>query len=354
MENVKKRSLKKIRVAINGVGRIGRAFLKVARRRKEIQLIAVNDLADIRNVAYLIKYDTVYGRAPFEVRIDDSRTLYIENVSIRYLSESDPAKLPWRELDIDVVVESTGVFDSYEKARAHLSAGAKRVVISAPVKDEPPDGIVGATVLAGINEEKLKTCDISSNASCTTNAGSPVLAILEQALGVDKALLTTVHAYTASQSIVDAPSKGDLRRGRAGAANLSPSSTGAAVATTKALSGLAGRFDGVAIRVPVPCGSLADLTVVVKRDTTRDEVNDILKKAAGEKRWENIFAVTEEPIVSSDIIGCPLASLADLSFTRVVGGNLVKVLVWYDNEVGYAHTLVRQVMETGKYAVGRR
>ncbi len=339
---------KKVRVAVNGFGRIGRAFVKLSREKKEMELVAINDLGDIHNAAYLLRYDSVYGKSAFPIEVKNG-ALLIDGKEISYLSEKDPAKLPWSEMSVDVVVESTGVFDSFEKSALHLTAGAKRVVISAPVKDDAPAGISAATVLMGINADKLKTCDITSNASCTTNAGSPLMAVLDETLGIEKALLNTVHAYTATQSIVDSPAKGDLRRGRAGAANITPSSTGAAIATTKALTGLSGKFDGIAIRVPVPCGSLVDVTFVAKRDTSAQEVNQILRDAAAEKRWQGIFATTEEPIVSSDIVGSPFASLADLSFTRVVGGNLVKVLAWYDNEMGYTHTLLMHVLETGSH-----
>lgn len=342
--------MKQIKVAINGAGRIGRAFVKVARERKEIDIVAVNDLGSIDNIAYLLKYDTVYGRADFPVIVsDDKKSILVGGKKITYISEKEPAKLPWRELGIDVVVEATGFYATYEKSRAHLDAGAKRVVITAPVKDEPPAGIAGATVLLGINEDELKACDISSNASCTTNAGGPVMAILNETIGIEKAILNTVHGYTASQSLVDGPNGKDLREGRAAAQNIVPSSTGAAIAVTKALPELAGKFDGISIRVPIVAGSIADITFVAKRDTSVAEVNSILKKAADEKRWEKIFSVTEEPLVSSDIVGNRFASLVDLSFTRVVGGNLVKVMAWYDNEMGYTHTLVEHVVKTGGF-----
>lgn len=242
------------------------------------------------------------------------------------------------------MLEATGVFASYEKARVHLAAGAKRVVISAPVKDDPEAaGVTGATVLMGVNEGALATCQISSNASCTTNATNPLVAILKEAIGIEKALLNTVHAYTATQQLVDGPSKKDLRAGRAAAQNIIPSSTGAAVATTKVHTELEGKFDGIAMRVPVAVGSIVDITFVASRDTTVEEVNDALTKAAHSEAWKELFAVTNEPIVSSDIIGASYASIADLAFTRVVGGNLVKVLAWYDNETSYTHTLVRHV-----------
>lgn len=251
-------------------------------------------------------------------------------------------------MEIDVVVEATGLFTSYAASKVHLDAGAKRVVITAPAKDEPSAaGVSGATVLLAINEDKLATCKISSNASCTTNAGSPIMAILHEAIGIEKAVLNTVHGYTASQALVDGISKKDFREGRAAAQNIVPSSTGAAIAVTKALPELDGRFDGISMRVPVVCGSIADITFIAKRDTTAAEVNEILTQAAATERWAKIFAVTTEQIVSSDIVGSSHASIADLSFTRVVGGNLVKVLAWYDNEMGYTHTLVEHVKLAG-------
>lgn len=338
---------KRIRVAINGFGRIGRAFFKLAQGSDEIEIVAVNDLGDIKNMAYLLKYDTVYKKAPFEISVrEGSKPMLIVNKrQTLYLSERDPARLPWRELDIDIVVESTGLFTSYEKASVHITSGARRVVITAPVKDEVANS---ATVLMGVNEERLATCDVSSNASCTTNAGSPLIAILDEAIGIEKAVLNTVHGYTASQSIVDGPNKKDYREGRAAAMNIVPSSTGAAIAVTKAFTKLAGKFDGISIRVPVVAGSIVDITFIAKRNTTAEEVNEILRKASLTDRWHKIFAVTEEDLVSSDILGDSHASIADLKFTRVVGGNLVKVLGWYDNEMGYTHTLLDHVVKAGK------
>ncbi|HEY9583610.1 MAG TPA: glyceraldehyde 3-phosphate dehydrogenase NAD-binding domain-containing protein [Candidatus Paceibacterota bacterium] len=323
--------MKKIKVAINGFGRIGRAFFKVAQDNPELKVVAVNDLGSMEAMEYLLKYDTVYGQSQHTLE------------GVKYISEKDPTKLPWKALDIDVVVESTGLFVSTEKAQVHIDAGAKRVVITAPIKDDD-----SSTVLVGLNENDLSKCKISSNASCTTNAGSPLLAILDEALGIEKALLNTVHAYTASQALVDGPSKKDLREGRAAAQNIVPSSTGAAIAVTKAMPHLSGLFDGISIRVPVVVGSIVDITFISKKNTTAEEVNKILKKAAGEARWKGIFTVTEEALVSSDIKGNSYASIADLAFTRVVGGNLVKVLAWYDNEMGYTHTLVEHVIKAGR------
>jgi glyceraldehyde 3-phosphate dehydrogenase len=331
-----------IRVAINGFGRIGRALLRAATHDPAVDIVAINDLGDVETLAYLLKYDSVYRQFPGQVSVEGGE-LVVGAKRIKVTAEKDPAKLPWKELAIDVAVESTGVFDSFEKARAHITSGARKVVITAPVRDAAPNA---ATVLVGVNEEKLGVCDITSNASCTTNSASPLIAILDEGLGIDKALLNTVHAYTATQSLVDSPAKGDRRRGRAAAQNISPSSTGAAVAVTKAYPNLAGKFDGIAVRVPVSIGSLVDVTFIAKRETTAEEVNKILTDAAATERWKDIFAVSNEPLVSSDIIGNPYASIADLGMTRVIG-NLVKVLAWYDNEMGYAYTLLRHIKGAG-------
>ncbi len=332
------------KVAINGLGRIGRAFVRASFNNPNIEIVAVNDLGNLENIAYLLSHDSVYGSAPFTIEVQNG-TLVINGKKVAFLSEHDPVKLPWKDLGIDVVVESTGIFDSYEKASAHITAGAKHVVITAPVKGEMHGC---ATVLVAVNEEKLQTCTISSNASCTTNSASPLIAILDEKIGIEKALLNTVHAYTATQSLVDSPAKEDIRRGRAAAHNIVPSSTGAAIAVTQAYTQLENKFDGIAIRVPVICGSLVDITFVAKRDTSIEEVNAILEEASRTDRWHGIFLTTNEPLVSSDIVGMPYASIADLAMTRVVGGNLVKVLAWYDNEMGYAHTLVRHVLVASK------
>ncbi len=336
-----------IRVAINGFGRIGRTFFRMAHGNPQFEVVAVNDLGDINNLAYLLEYDSVYGRSPFSIAVRD-KALEIQGKSVAFVQEKDPTKLPWGQMGIDVVVESTGLFTSYEGAKAHLTAGAKRVVVSAPVKGDPEAaGVSGATVLMGVNEDRLASCQISSNASCTTNATSPLIAILKEAIGIEKAVLNTVHAYTASQSLVDAPKK-DFREGRAAALNIVPSTTGAAIATALAHTELTDKFDGIAMRVPVPVGSIVDVTFIAKRDTTVEEVNNALINAAKEPRWRNLFAVTNEQIVSTDIIGSRVGSIADLSFTKVVGGNLVKVLAWYDNETSYTQTLIEHVQAVAK------
>ncbi len=324
---------KKTKVAINGFGRIGRAFFKLAVAHPELEIVAINDLGNKDNLRYLLEYDSVYGKT--------HESIVNALDSVKFVQEKDPTKLPWGELDIDVVVESTGLFKDVAKAQMHIDAGAKRVVISAPSKD-------AATVLVGVNEGKIADTNITCNASCTTNAGSPVVAILDETIGIEKAMLNTVHGYTATQRTVDGPAK-DPRRGRAAAVNIIPTSTGAAVATTKAHTQLEGKFDGIALRVPVPAGSIVDITFIAKRETTAEEVNEILTNSADNVRWSEIFATTDKPLVSTDIIGNTHASIADLSMTRVVGGNLVKVLSWYDNEMGYAHTLVKHVIEGGKH-----
>jgi glyceraldehyde 3-phosphate dehydrogenase len=333
------------RVAINGFGRIGRCFLRTAMRGangKDFEIVALNDLGSLESLAYLLKYDTVYGKADFEVS-QDGKNLIVNGKPITFIQEKELTKLPWKDLNIDIVVESTGVFTEPEKAKGHLDAGAKRVVISAPAKGDGAE-----TVLIGANEEKLKGASITSNASCTTNAASPLIGILDEAIGIEKALLNTTHAYTASQALVDAPSKKDLREGRAAAQNLVPASTGAAKATSLAYPQVKDKFDGISVRVPVPAGSMVDVTFIAKRTTTPEEVNAALKAAALSERWKRVFAVTEEPLVSSDILGLPYGSIADLELTRVVGGNLVKVMAWYDNEAGYTHTLVEHVTAVSK------
>ena len=340
---------KKIRVAINGCGRIGRAFLKLAINKDNIEIVAVNDLGSIENIAYLLKYDSAYGISKLEIKTKDNFLIVNKN-EIKYLNERDPKELPWKDLNIDVVVEATGVFTTYEKSQSHIDAGAKRVVITAPVKESPSSEkskIEGRTILMGVNDDDLNLCKISSNASCTTNAGSPVLEILRNTVGIEKAMLNTVHGYTATQKIVDGPNEKDFRKGRAGAQNIIPSTTGAAIATTKAIKELEGKFDGISMRVPVIAGSLLDITFIAKRDTSVEEINNILKEASGDSHWEGIFTTTKDPVVSSDIVGLNYAGMVDLQFTRVIGGNLVKVLVWYDNEMGYTNTLIKHIEKAG-------
>ena len=331
------------RIAINGFGRIGRIFFRCAFGHPDLDFVAINDLGSPENLAYLLKYDTVYGRYEKGVEIKGG-VLVVDGKEVKVLQEKDPANLPWKDLGIDIVVESTGVFDSRDKAAAHLDAGAKRVVITAPAKDD-----VTPTATPNVGEEFLKSDKITSNASCTTNAVTPVMAIMMKEPGVKKAILNTVHAYTATQGLVDGPDKkGDFRRARAAAVNISPSTTGAALAATKAIPELAGKFDGIATRVPVICGSLIDFTFIAARPTTVEEINDIFKRAAQEKQWKDILAITEEPLVSTDILRQPFGSIVDLAMTKVVDGDLVKILAWYDNEWGYGAMLLKHVLAISK------
>lgn len=344
----KKQTMSTIKVGINGFGRIGRTFFRMAYEQKDIEVVGINDLGNLESLAYLLKYDTVYKQSKFSVEVRDGKLL-VDGKEIYVSSEKEPTQLPWKELGVDVVVESTGVFTSYEKAAAHLEAGAKRVVISAPVKEDG-SGVAneGATILMRLNEGKLGEVKVTSNASCTTNAASPLIAILDEAIGIEKALLNTTHAYTASQALQDGPSKKDLREGRAAAQNIVPSGTGAAIAVTQAYPKLSGKFDGISLRVPVAVGSIADVTFISSRNTTVEEVNEILTTASEDPKWKDVFAVSTEELVSSDIVGRTEASIADLALTRVIDGNLVKVLAWYDNEAGYTHTLIEHVLKAGK------
>ncbi len=311
-----------VKVAINGFGRIGRAFFKLASRNSQVQIVAINDLADKETLQYLLEHDSVYGffKADFS--------------NVEFLQEKNPENLPWEKLNVDVVVECTGRFTTKELAEKHIKAGAKKVVISAPSDD-------AHTVLMGVNS--APDTSVTSNASCTTNAVSPVLKIIEDAFGVEEVMLTTIHSYTASQSLVDSANKKDLRRGRAAALNIIPTSTGAAKATAKAHEYLKDKFEGVAVRVPTPSGSLADLTILLKRFSNKEEVNEVLKEAANSSKWKQVFTVTEDDVVSTDIIGRPKAAIADLQMTRVTG-RLAKIMVWYDNEIGYASSLLLHVL----------
>lgn len=329
------------RVAINGFGRIGRAYFRLASLCKDIEIVAINDLMDVEVAAYLLKYDSAYGRFPQDISTDDS-VLTVGTKDVSWLSVKNPTELPWRSMEVDVVIEATGVFASYEKAYMHIIAGAKHAIITAPVKDDPPENVRADTVLVGINEQQVKQCTVTSNASCTTNAVGIPLAILDAEIGVESAVLNTVHSYTATQQTIDSPSKkkNDLRFGRS-ASNVIPSSTGAAIATTKALPSLRDRFDGIALRVPTIIGSIADVTFIAKKKTTVKEVNATLAESEN-----TLFTTTTEPIVSSDIVGEQFVSIADLSLTRVVNGTLVKVMLWYDNETGYTQSLIEHTRNT--------
>jgi glyceraldehyde 3-phosphate dehydrogenase len=340
------------KVAINGFGRIGRLFFRKALGNPNFEIVAINDLGDVENLAYLLKYDTVYGRYEKEVsfiKSEEKNAIVVDGKEIAFISEKDPTLLPWGKLGIDLVIESTGVYESFEKNQAHINAGAKRVVISAPAKDA--DGTLGQTVLMGINEDKMSVCPVTSNASCTTNGISPVVAVLSEKLGIAKAMMTTAHAYTNTQTIVDSPVKGsDFRRGRAGAQNIVPSTTGAAIAVTRAFADLTGKFDGIALRIPVASGSVADITFLAMRPTTVEEVNAILTEASKEPRWKGILTVTNEQLVSSDVLRQETGALVDLRMTKVVDGDLVKVLSWYDNEWGYVSTLEKHVEKSVMFA----
>lgn len=319
-----------MKIAINGFGRIGRAVFKIALENPEVEVVAVNDLADLENLAYLLKYDTAYGVYQHSVDIKDGNLL-IGGKEIQVLSEKNPANLPWGKLGVDVVIESTGIFKDRESASGHLKAGAKKVLISAPVKDESIK-----TIVFGVNEKELTDeDDIISNASCTTNCIAPIMKVLRDNFGVEKSLMSTIHSYTSTQALVDGPAKKDFSRGRAAACNVVPTSTGAAVAAGLAVPELKGIFDGMAYRVPTLTGSISDITVVLKKDATEEEVNEAFQKAE-QNELKNILKTTNEPLVSSDIIGSQYSTVVPLNLTKVVGGNLVKVVGWYDNEWGYS------------------
>lgn len=325
------------KIAINGFGRIGRATFKIVLDTPGLELVAVNDLVPTDNLAYLLKYDTVYGRYEKEVS-NGENSLVVDNVSYPVFSERDPEKLPWSTLGVDMVFECTGLFTKKDDLHKHIKAGAKKAILSAPSKSEEV-----VTIVHGVNDPE-ETEHIISCASCTTNCITPVVEIMGRRIGIEKATMTTIHAYTSSQGIVDGPST-KVRRGRAGAANLVPTSTGAAVATTKVLTELKGKFDGAAVRAPVPAGSIADLVFLTSRNTTVDEINSIFEEEADTDKYRGILGVSHDPIVSSDILKDPRASIVDLEMTQVVGGNLVKIMSWYDNEWGYASQMVREACE---------
>jgi glyceraldehyde 3-phosphate dehydrogenase len=331
-------------IAINGLGRIGRAFLKAALRHRELRIVAINDLIDPENLVYLMRFDSAYGRFDQQVAYEPGGepTLRVNGTSIRLLHEHEPARLPWKKLGVDIVIEATGAFTTFERARAHITAGAQRVVLTAPAKDD--DASDARTVLVGVNEDQLDVSVLSSNGSCTTNSASPVMQVLQETVGVKKALLNTIHAYTASQSLVDGPSKGrDFRKGRAAAVNIIPATTGAAIAVARALPELRGRFDGIAMRVPVLTGSISSITFLAGRRTSVEEINRLLEEASRKPRWSELLAVSHEPLVSSDIVGDPHAAIVDLSLTKVIDGDLCSVYSWYDNEYGYTNSLVQHV-----------
>jgi glyceraldehyde 3-phosphate dehydrogenase len=330
------------RVAINGLGRIGRAILKLVMDEPALELVAVNDLIDIENLAYLLRFDTVYGRYPKSVMVDGDH-LVIAGRKVRTFRCAEPLDLPWRELGVELVFECTGALTRREDLEKHIRAGARTVLLSAPSKGGEVE-----TVVHGVNTAEGISAMFSC-ASCTTNCITPIIEIIGRRVGVVKAVMTTVHAYTASQSLLDGRGKG-MRGGRAAAANLIPASTGAALATTRALPQYAGLFDGVAIRAPVPIGSIADITFVTSRRTTVSEVNDILTGEAETERYAGVLGVTSDALVSSDVIADPRASIVDLALTRVVDGDLVKVMSWYDNEWGYASQMLREAVSVARGA----
>lgn len=340
--------MKSTRLAINGFGRIGRSFFRAAFSEPrsneraafdlpEFDIVAVNDLTDTKTLGYLLKYDSVYGRYQKTIEATDG-FLLVDGKKIKVLAEKDPAKLPWRDLGVDIVIESSGIFTTGEKARAHLDAGAKKVVITAPATGDV------TTALIGVNDDRFeKAGPITCNASCTTNSVAPVMAILNEKFGIKKSVMVTVHGYTATQKLVDGPDQKDPRRGRAAGVNIVPSTTGAAEAVIQSIPELKGKFDATSVRVPTITGSLSIITALLEKETTAEEINEVFEKASGENRWSKILKVTKDPIVSTDIIGEPFGAIIDLSLTKIVDGDLVKVFSWYDNEAGYTATLIEHV-----------
>ena len=335
------------KVAINGFGRIGRNAFKIAFDRSDIEIVAINDLTDPETLAHLLKHDSSYGEYARTVKAGEGK-LVVDGQEITILSERDPSLLPWRDLDVDVVIESTGFFTKPEAAKAHVLAGAKKVVISGPAKGEGAD-----TIVLGVNDEKIAVAgDVISNASCTTNCIAPVMAVLDSKFGVEKSMMTTIHSYTASQKLLDAPAK-DWREARSAAENIIPTSTGASKATGLVLPSVAGKFDGMSIRVPSPVVSLSDITAVLRRDVTIEEINNAFREAAAQPYFQGILAVTDEQLVSTDFKGNSHSSIVDLPLTNVVAGNLVKVVAWYDNEWGYSNRLVELVADVAKSVGGQ-
>ena len=332
----------KTRVAINGFGRIGRNAFKVAFERSDCEIVAINDLTDTKTLAHLLKHDSNYGTYQHEVGFDETG-IKVDGKHIKVLAEKEPSSLPWADLKIDVVIESTGFFVDPAKAKAHIIAGAKKVVISAPAKGEG-----ATTIVLGVNEDKLEgSSDIISNASCTTNCITPVAAVIESAFGIEKAMMTTVHSYTASQKLQDAPAK-DLREARNAAENIVPTTTGASIAAAEALPSLKGIFGGLSVRVPTPVVSMSDFVIITKHNVTVEQVNETFRKASKEPFYQGILDVTDEELVSSDFIGNSHSAIVDLKLTAVVGGNMLKVVAWYDNEWGYSNRLVEVVADTGR------
>ncbi len=351
--------MSKIRIAINGFGRIGRQAFKIALTKPELEVVAINDLTEPKVLAHLLRYDSSYG--PYDKKVDSNEVkgranpttysvgnIIVDDKKYPIFAEKDPGMLPWRDLNVDVVLESTGRFITTEAAGAHLKAGAKKVIISAPAKDE---GIT-PTFVIGVNHDKYKGEQIISNASCTTNCISPVIAVMHGKFGVKKMMMSTIHSYTAEQNLVDGPPPGgksnDLRRARAAAENIIPTSTGATIATTEAIPELKGLLAGMAFRVPTPVGSLSDFTIIVNKKTTVEAVNKAFIEASKNPMWKNVLEVTTDQIVSKDIVGNPHSAIIDLSLTQVVDGDMVKVVAWYDNEFGYSNRFVEQAILIGK------
>jgi glyceraldehyde 3-phosphate dehydrogenase len=338
--------MKKINVAINGFGRIGRQAFKLALDKPELEVVAINDLTSPEVLAQLLHFDSNYGRYNKEVGFDEQH-VYVEGKKYPVFAEKDPAALPWKKLKVDVVIESTGRFTDSEKASAHITAGAKKVIISAPAKDEG----VTPTIVLGVNSETYSGQKIISNASCTTNCITPVIAVMHSMFGIEKLMMTTIHSYTAEQNLVDGPPPGghsnDLRRARAAALNIVPTTTGAAISATQAIPELKGMLHELSMRVPTPVGSLSDFAVLLKKNVTVEELNQAFIDASKQERYKGILETTTEPIVSSDIVGNPASAIVDLSLTQVVDGNFVKVVAWYDNEFGYSNRLVEEVIMVG-------
>lgn len=330
-----------MKIAINGFGRIGRTAARIIfSAHSDVELVAINDLTDTKTLAHLLQHDTQYRKFAKKVTFDDDH-LIVDGHKIKTLAEKEPTKLPWGDLGVDVVLECTGRFTDAEGAKGHLTAGARRVIISAPPKDDVP------TFVLGVNEQNLTDQTIMSNASCTTNCIVPVAAVIEQHFGVQKAMMTTIHSYTADQNLQDGPHK-DLRRARAAAENIVPTTTGAAISAGEVIPAIKGKFDGLSIRVPTPVVSLSDFTILVKKPTTVEEVNEAFRQAASEPRFRGILEVTDEELVSSDFIGSPISATVDLSLTQVVDGDMVKVIAWYDNEFGYSNRLVELAIKAGQ------
>lgn len=351
--------MEKIRIAINGFGRIGRQAFKIALAKPELEVVAINDLTEPQVLAGLLRYDSNYGPYGKQVSSDNVKgkanqlissagSIIVEGKKFPIFAEKDPAMLPWKDLSVDVVLESTGRFITTELASAHLKAGAKKVIISAPAKDE---GIT-PTFIIGVNHDKYKSEKIISNASCTTNCITPVIAVLQAKFGIQKLMMSTIHSYTAEQNLVDGPPPGgksnDMRRARAAAVNIIPTSTGATIATTEAIPELKGKLSGNAYRVPTPVGSIAEFVAILNKKTTAEDINKAFVEYSKNPLWQNVLEVTTDPIVSSDIVGNPHSAIVDLSLTQVLDGDMVKVVAWYDNEFGYANRFVEQAILIGK------